>query len=226
MLRLNNSSPFVILGSTSLRLTIGTTMTKHCRGAKRIYTTTGHFVVRRKVTSTFARHFITTTTTLGVNSPHSRRGTLKPVTHFSLHSRLRRRIRGALTRNTHLLLNKRGVTKTNGCCPPAILTGIAPRVATFQRRVFNPITTVAITGSTRRTLRLTGSDRFNLSTAVFAASRARTERVTTHLRYNKIFVGNCYTDSTQITFNNIGGDNFNHRLSRFNLRRFYGVRAI
>lgn len=105
LLRLKNASPFMIVPDTGLSRTVTATTATQVLGGNRSYVTTGQFVIRSTVTSTFRTNLQSGFTTLAINSPVTRNIAIKPLTAPSVYRRLRRRIGTYLSRNTATLVN-------------------------------------------------------------------------------------------------------------------------
>lgn len=139
-LRLKKGTPTVIVRSTSVSLTIGSVVTSHIVGAKRMYGYTRQICMSGGVGSVFVRGLITNVGRIGINGPGRVTSlSVKPLVRTGTLTTVRRGIRGTIQRKTGLLYNNRQVKAGKCFFRPAILSYTARRVSVVQRRAFNPV---------------------------------------------------------------------------------------
>lgn len=139
-LRLKKGTPNVMVPSTSLSLTMGSVVTSHIVGAKRMYGYYRHICMRSDVGRTFLRGLLTKFGRIGIKSPGRCASlSVNPLVSTGTLGSMRRGIGGTVRRKTRLLYNNRHVNAGKCFFRPAVLVGYARGVSVVRRRAFKPM---------------------------------------------------------------------------------------
>ncbi|MFM6973544.1 MAG: NAD-dependent succinate-semialdehyde dehydrogenase [Agromyces sp.] len=117
-------------------------------------------------------------------------------------------------------------TRDGALFPPAVLTGVTPKMDAYHEEFFGPVAQVYKVSSEAEAIALANDTPFGLGSYLFTTDREQADRVANRIEAGMVYVNLVLADAPELPFGGVKNSGFGRELGRFGADEFVNKKLI